>query len=920
MTAKRIGRWFAAVALTILLAAPAVAQEKVECTCASGRACYHYLNAPVDPAEGPCACPACDPKRPHAGNKTPAGWNPQCFARRDMDCFLKRHAASWGMICSVCVTETDCCNSAQPDKCPRCQAGDHGSPFGKRAAERAGDQFAVERKQFKKRKPVVVWSRRFYVVTDIAKVQMRTQSKGLRWVTTHEYAHIMVERCERAYRDFSKGIGRARISRPVGVFLPAQGTVARKVKETYFRNPRAHMVYGAYGGAAESNIAGGFCLNGLCVSLQKVGGKDAALHQAVRHNLGHLFVSNWIKTQGENRTLPRWMYVGAGHWLGKLPESLRDEVFFCEGEARRVSGSGKDWRYHLTKRARTRGFRPIEELLAKSSLGQLTYRDHQRSWGYFQLALSEWRRPFVALLSDLRREKDVREAFGARLSLTPEAFHARFEARLREQLDHFDPGQARKKGPKAEVPRASGLPKESDPVRLAAAIRGLGPPADADTVRDLFAALAAHDDDLVRETVFQALLKSKPGPARDAIPALGLVHANSMARAYAARACRRLRLKGARDALRKALGDADWFVRSEAALATAAIRDYDGQAAIRKMVEGPAPKARIGAMDALRLFGEDVNPICVPVIARNLSHSDWQVRVACCQALADLGDARAVGPLVGRMQKEAGRVAEEIRIALRAITGDDLGLKPEHWKDWWEREEARVKQRGGFITRPKPKKDDEESRYAEEVPQYYGVKLFSARVGFILDTSGSTDRKFALDTARESRLHGQYENETVLGICQGEIINSLRTLDPRTRVSVVAFGTAVFRWKKGTVPLTAGHRNSAEGFVKSKHPAGETNFYGALASVLDLEKNGRHRSGFRDTPDTITFLTDGSPTVGDITDADTLLDWYTELNRYARMKTHVFAFGSLGVDEKLLAGMARRNGGRFVQIRELPPK
>ena len=66
--------------------------------------------------------------------------------------------------------------------------------------------------------------------------------------------------------------------------------MARKIKSAYFRNPRSHMVYGAFGGSAESNIAGGFCLNGLCVSLQKVGGKDAALHQAVRRGLGCLQV------------------------------------------------------------------------------------------------------------------------------------------------------------------------------------------------------------------------------------------------------------------------------------------------------------------------------------------------------------------------------------------------------------------------------------------------------------------------------------------------------------------------------------------------------------------------------------------------------------------------------------------------------
>ena len=58
------------------------------------------------------------------------------------------------------------------------------------------------------------------------------------------------------------------------------------------------------------------------------------------------------------------------------------------------------------------------------------------------------------------------------------------------------------------------------------------------------------------------------------------------------------------------------------------------------------------------------------------------------------------------------------------------------------------------------------------------------------------------------------------------------------------------------------------------------------------------------------------PTQGEITDSDTLLEWYTSLNRYARIRTHVIAFGSKGVDNVMLRGMAERNGGRFIQVLE----
>ena len=72
---------------------------------------------------------------------------------------------------------------------------------------------------------------------------------------------------------------------------------------------------------------------------------------------------------------------------------------------------------------------------------------------------------------------------------------------------------------------------------------------------------------------------------------------------------------------------------------------------------------------------------------------------------------------------------------------------------------------------------------------------------------------------------------------------------------------------------------------------------------------------FRSTPDTMTFLTDGLPTAGEITNSDVLLEWFTALNRYARVKTHVIAFGSRGVDIDLLRRMAEQNGGKFVHVR-----
>jgi hypothetical protein len=108
--------------------------------------------------------------------------------------------------------------------------------------------------------------------------------------------------------------------------------------------------------------------------------------------------------------------------------------------------------------------------------------------------------------------------------------------------------------------------------------------------------------------------------------------------------------------------------------------------------------------------------------------------------------------------------------------------------------------------------------------------------------------------------------------------------------------------------------------MKALQGVGETNYYDALKAALDIGDEPDINPNLKATPDTITFLTDGVPTKGDVVDGDTLLEWYTGLNRYARVKTHTITFGDIGIDRKLLQGLATRNGGKYTEVPELPRK
>ena len=93
-----------------------------------------------------------------------------------------------------------------------------------------------------------------------------------------------------------------------------------------------------------------------------------------------------------------------------------------------------------------------------------------------------------------------------------------------------------------------------------------------------------------------------------------------------------------------------------------------------------------------------------------------------------------------------------------------------------------------------------------------------------------------------------------------------------------------------------------------------TNYVDALRILLDEKRGATPSGGFEETQDTVFFLTDGKPTVGDIIDSAVLLSWFAEHNRFARMHINVITFGSQETNDRFLRRLAVENGGKFVQV------
>ena len=296
--------------------------------------------------------------------------------------------------------------------------------------------------------------------------------------------------------------------------------------------------------------------------------------------------------------------------------------------------------------------------------------------------------------------------------------------------------------------------------------------------------------------------------------------------------------------------------------------------------------------------------------------------MAAAQCLAVIGDHEVVTPLLDQLENEGGRVRKEILATLRKLSGEDFGDDAGRWRKWWEMEEPHAQERGGLaITGPK-EKPPEPSRYAEDRPTYYGRDVFSQRVVFVLDTSRSTNRNFRPDEQTRKRLLGEYGDDTVTisDITRSELGRSLEKLDPRARFNVVCFASDVATWRDDLQPASDGNKRSAASFARSRSPNGETNFHGAILAAFGIEGSPWASSDLRNAADTVNFLTDGSPTVGAITDPEQLAVWFTEVNRYARTQLNVFVFGTLGVNESFLQRLAKDGGGSFTQLYEENPR
>lgn len=284
----------------------------------------------------------------------------------------------------------------------------------------------------------------------------------------------------------------------------------------------------------------------------------------------------------------------------------------------------------------------------------------------------------------------------------------------------------------------------------------------------------------------------------------------------------------------------------------------------------------------------------VPELLKALDSSDWASRLAALKGLESVRTPEIVGTLIARMQKEEGRMLVEFGQALWHLSGQPFYTQALAWKGWWEKNSKDFKP---ISEAELAKRElDETARRLKQISKatFFGIRIKSHRVIFILDVSGSMNE---LTRGQYVGKHG----DPRITVAKRELTRCIDSLEPNSLFNLIIFSSDVEKWlAEGIADAKGVNREDAKSYVDKLGANGGTNLYGAL------------KEAFADKDvDTIFVLSDGEPSVGDVIDPGAIREHVREWNAHRNIVINSIAVG--GTFE-ILRWLAEDTGGTHVEF------
>ncbi len=299
---------------------------------------------------------------------------------------------------------------------------------------------------------------------------------------------------------------------------------------------------------------------------------------------------------------------------------------------------------------------------------------------------------------------------------------------------------------------------------------------------------------------------------------------------------------------------------------------------------------------ALQQLGRRKGKDAEPILLAHLGHADWSTRLAALRGLVALQVPSVVGPIIERMGEEEGRMVDEFADALWTMTGEPYRTRQANWKAWWETAKADF-----HILAPAElakRGEEEEMRRLKltstEAVDFFGIRIISHRVIFILDVSGS----MAFDLRAE--FEGQ-RPEPRMEVARRELKKCVDGLEEGALFNIITFSGDVASWLDGGIAGSSGRtREEAQTYIDRLGAFGATNLYDAVELAFEDPE-----------VDTIYLLSDGEPTAGLITDPFLIREDIRRKNEHRGIVIHTIAVGGT---LQILEWLAEDSGGSHVKF------
>lgn len=302
----------------------------------------------------------------------------------------------------------------------------------------------------------------------------------------------------------------------------------------------------------------------------------------------------------------------------------------------------------------------------------------------------------------------------------------------------------------------------------------------------------------------------------------------------------------------------------------------------------------------------------------------WQIRAAVIAALGRIGSPAAIQPLIDWLRREEGRLRGDLAAALSQLTGQDFGILPDRWQEWWDLNKVGFKppdQTKEADPEAEPAKSGEEGAEpanepsgpgeepaspppppaGEDHPSFYGIEILSRRIIFVIDISFSMTEP----------VKAGEPDRTKVDVAKYELKNAILALPDDAAFNIIFYHHEVSQWQKGMVTAESKERRAAVKFVDDMIADGNTNIHDALKLAFHIVGMGARDKNYEIGADTIFFLSDGQPNRGEITDPVQILGEVKRWNQLRRVKIHTVGVGD-GHAVAFMQALAACSGGTYV--------